>query len=64
MSYTAARTHLAYLMWCYGQGYVKAEDRLGTNWIEEDAAQLHPDDVVLRERLLEMAGEILQALYD
>lgn len=61
MSYAAARLHLAYLMWCYQQGYVKAEDR-GANWMEEDANQLHPDDVVLRERLLEMADEILKTL--
>lgn len=47
-------------MWCYQQGYVKAEDRAGmTNWLLEDPMTLHPDDAALRPHLLAMADEVL-----
>ncbi len=53
MSDERARTHLAWLIWCFGQGYVKAEDRaILTNWVEEE-----PD-----ADLLAMADEILSLL--
>lgn len=57
---SSARVHLAWLMWCYQQGYVKAEDRAGmTNWLLEDPMTLHPDDAALRPHLLAMADEVL-----
>jgi hypothetical protein len=59
-----ARERLAYLMWCYQEGYVKAEDRaIGDgNWLLLDASELHPDDVELREHLLVMADEVLRLI--
>ena len=57
------RSHLAWLMWCYQQGYTNPLDREGmTNWLLDDPATLHPDDAALRPRLLAMADEILAAL--
>jgi hypothetical protein len=66
------RERLAWLMWCFQQGYVNAEDRAGmTNWLLEDPETLHPDnvklrslrlhpaDVKLRSHLLAMADEVL-----
>jgi hypothetical protein len=63
---TDARTHLAYLIWCYTEGYLTPEDRetSGPNWLEAwnaDADQ-HPDDVENRNALLGMADEILALL--
>ncbi len=58
-----ARLTLAWLMWCYAQGYTHPSDRaILTSWMDDDAAQLHPDDVIERERLLLMADEVLAAL--
>lgn len=57
------REHLAWLMYCYQQGYVKAEDRaILANWLLDDPATLHPDDAALHPHLLAMADEILDAL--
>lgn len=54
------REHLAWLMWCYQEGYVNVEDREGMeNWLLDDPATLHPDDAKLRPHLLAMADEIL-----
>ncbi len=52
---------MAYLMWCYQQGYVNVEDR-PPNWLLNDATTLHPDDVVLRDHLLAMVDEWLASL--
>jgi hypothetical protein len=60
-----ARTHLAWLMWCFQEGYVKAEDReIITNWLTDPAelAALTPQDAKLRENLLTMADEVLTVL--
>ena len=60
---TEARFHLAYLMWCFQEGYVTPFDRaIVPNWLLEDITTLHPDDVVLRENLLVAADEVLAAL--
>ena len=58
------RERLAYLMWCFHEGYMKAEDRaVGEgNWLLLPVSDLHPDDVELRENLLAMADEILEAM--
>lgn len=59
------RETLAWLMWCYEQGYMTPEDRAvgGGNWIaDEPDDRLHPDDVTTKAALLEMAGEVLAAL--
>jgi hypothetical protein len=57
------RKHLAWLMWCYSEGYVTNEDReILTNWMDYPSNRLHPDDVKTRDGLLSMAGEILDQL--
>lgn len=64
MASEAARQQVAWLMWCLNQGYTAAEDRaILTNWLEEDPASLHPDDVALRPRLLAMADEVIAAVH-
>ena len=58
----AARTHLAWLLWCFGEGYANAADRaILANWLLDDPATLHADDAALRPHLLEMADEVLEA---
>ncbi len=57
---TTPREHLAWLMWCYQQGYTNAEDRaILTNWFLDDPANDHREDAKLRVELLAMADEIL-----
>lgn len=57
------RAHVGWLIWCYGQGYVKAEDRAPlTNWLLDDPVTLHPDDAALRPHLLAMADEVLATI--
>lgn len=54
------RVRLAWLMWCYEQGYTDPADRaILTNWMGDDPATLHPDDMKQRDALLGMADEIL-----
>jgi hypothetical protein len=54
------RYHLAYLMWCYRQGYVRPEDRAPmTNWMLHPDSVLNPLDIEERDALLAMADEIL-----
>jgi hypothetical protein len=58
-----ARTHVAWLLWCLDQGYIKAEDRaILDNWLEEDPATLHPDDAEQRPHLRTMADEVIAAV--
>lgn len=60
---TDARIHLAWLIWCYEQGYTLAEDReILSNWLLDDPASLHPDDLRDRGGLLAMADEVLALL--
>jgi hypothetical protein len=63
---TDARTHLAWLIWCFNEGYVTAEDRAvsGPNWLLDDPATMHPDDAKLRPHLLTMADEVLGLLAE
>lgn len=62
---SAARERLAWLMWCYQQGYTDPEDRvIITNWMANDPAILTADDVEEREHLLTMADEVLDALAE
>jgi hypothetical protein len=57
------REHIAWLLWCIGEGYVNASDREGmTNWLLDDPATLHADDAALRPHLLAMADEVLAAI--
>ena len=59
----SARVHLAWLMWCFEEGYTKAEDRaILTNWLLRRNSSMHPNDIELRDNLLAMADEILAAL--
>jgi hypothetical protein len=61
---THAREHLAWLIWCFDQGYVNPRDRaILTNWLLDDPARLNPHDAKLRLQLLAMADEILALLY-
>lgn len=54
------RIHLAWLMYCYQQGYTAPVDRAGlTNWLGDHPSTLHPDDVERQRDLLRMADEIL-----
>jgi hypothetical protein len=57
-----ARVHLAWLMYCWKEGYTNAEDRaVLPNWLLEPDELLHRDDVALRPHLLAMADEVLAA---
>ena len=57
------REKIAFLLWCYQHGYVSAQDRLGmNNWMLGDPAKMHPDDVIERANLLELADEILKEI--
>lgn len=61
----AMREHLAWLMWCYKQGYVRAEDRAPmTNWLLHPESVLNPLDIEERDALLAMADEILAMVGD
>lgn len=60
---TDARHQLAYLMWCYQQGYMNVEDR-GDNWMLEPDSALHVDDIMTKRILLAMADEVLAAMVD
>ena len=58
-----ARSHLAWLIYCYAEGYVTKEDRaILTNWLLDDPETLVPSDRVLRSHLLTMADEVLATL--
>jgi hypothetical protein len=53
-----AATTLAWLMWCFQEGYKTAEDRaVMENWMGEH--QDNAEDESTRQALLEMATEIL-----
>jgi hypothetical protein len=55
---SSQETHLAWLMWCYREGYLTVEDRAGMeNWFGE--RQADPEDERDRLALLAMAREIL-----
>lgn len=54
------RVQLAWLMWCYREGYTNPADRaILENWFADDPATLHPDDIETQRELLGMADEIL-----
>lgn len=56
-----ARYHLAWLMWCYSEGYVNAVDRaLMDNWFGEH--QDNDEDESTRQSLLAMADEVLRLM--
>lgn len=56
-----AVTTLAWLMWCYQEGYTKAEDRaVMENWFGEH--QDNAEDEQTRQDLREMAAEVLAVL--
>ena len=58
---TDAVTTLAWLMWCYQEGYTKAEDRaVMENWFGEH--QDNAEDEQTRQDLREMAAEVLAVL--
>lgn len=53
------RETIAWLLYCYQQGYTDPSDRaVLSNWIANPPEVLHPDDRKLRESLLAMADEI------
>lgn len=56
----AAVTHLAWMMWCWDEGYRTVEDRaLLDNWFGEH--QDNAEDERTRQQLLAMAREVLSA---
>ena len=56
------RELIAWLLWCIDQGYTDPDDRaILHNWMGDDPATLHPDDVIRREHLMAMADGILEA---
>ena len=55
------RFHLAWLMWCWREGYENPDDR-GENWMLQDDSELHPDDRVVKAQLLTMADEVIEAM--
>ncbi len=56
-----ARVHLAWLMWCWNEGYRTIEDRaLMENWFGEH--QDNAEDEATRQHMLTMAGEVLDTL--
>jgi len=59
------RTHLAWLIWCFCEGYGNAGDRaVLTNWVEGDPTKLTNEDVATRDHLLAMADEVLAILRE
>ena len=59
---TDARTHLAWLMWCFEQGYRTPEDRaIMENWFGEH--QDNATDETTRQSLLVMADEVFAELH-
>jgi hypothetical protein len=57
------RIRLAWLMWCYEQGYKVPEDRaIITNWLGDDDALLTSNDRRDRDALLGMADEVLDLM--
>lgn len=64
---TEARTHVAWLLWCVNQGYLKAEDRAinsmnANNFIAEMSQ--HPDDRAELPHWLEIADTVLAAIAE
>jgi len=56
----ALRAEVAWLIWCLAEGYIKPEDReILTNWLLEDPATLHVNDVVAKPHLLAMADQVI-----
>lgn len=54
------RYEIAWLIWCWQQGYGKAEDReLLSNWMREDSGQLTGKDIADREACLSIADEVM-----
>lgn len=59
----AVRELVGWLLWCYKQGYTRADDRaVLANWMSDDPATLTLEDAAERCRLLAMADEILAAV--
>lgn len=57
------RQQLAWLMYCYQQGYTSPDDRAGLeNWMADDPATLTDNDVRTQRGLLGMADEILATM--
>lgn len=63
----STRTHVAWLLWCANQGYLKPEDRKilrRPHLFEADPETLHPIDLSERRVYLQMADEVLAAIED
>jgi hypothetical protein len=59
------RYELAWRIWCWEQGYGKAEDREGlTNWMRNDQSVLHPKDIEDRDALLLVADDLLKEMKE
>lgn len=59
------REHLAWLMYCYAEGYTAPADRaVLTNWMSESDESLLPEDRRTKHSLLAMADEVLAALNE
>lgn len=61
--HSAERDHLAWMIYCWNEGYRTPEDRaILKNWISDPDDQLHPDDIATRDALRVMADGILETL--
>lgn len=59
----AVRELVGWLLWCYKQGYTRADDRaVLANWMSDDPATLTLEDAAERGHLLAMADEVLAAV--
>lgn len=59
------RQHVAWLIWCYDQGYRKPEDRaILTNWTGRDPSTLTPKDTAEQAALLAMADDIILTIVN
>ena len=54
------RYEIAWRIWCWQQGYGKAEDREGlSNWMRDPDDHIHETDLRDREDLLQIADEVI-----
>lgn len=66
MTTETPRIRLAWLIYCFNQGYVTPEDRaVVRNWMGDDLdpAKSHPNDIVTQAACLGMADEVLALLF-
>lgn len=56
------RYDIGWMIWCYGQGYGRPEDReILTNWFRDDESTLTENDIEQRRTCLEIADAAIEA---